>query len=68
MPKPPIGLWAGVHFGKILHTHIGEGPRSGQVWVKKPNNLPKVNKDLTECGPLEKGMASHFSILALRIP
>ena len=22
----------------------------------------------TECGPLEKGMASHFSILALRIP
>ena len=24
--------------------------------------------DLTECGPLEKGMASHFSILALRTP
>ena len=23
---------------------------------------------LTECGPLEKGMASHFSILALRTP
>ena len=22
---------------------------------------------LTECGPLEKGMANHFSILALRI-
>ena len=22
----------------------------------------------TECGPLEKGMASHFSILALRTP
>jgi len=21
---------------------------------------------LTECGPLEKGMANHFSILALR--
>ena len=23
---------------------------------------------LTKCGPLEKGMANHFSILALRIP
>ena len=65
MPKPPIGFWAGFHFGKILHTHIEEGPRAGQVWEKKPDNLPKVNKDLTEHGPLEKGMASHFSILAL---
>ena len=25
-------------------------------------------KILTECGPLEKGMANHFSILALRTP
>ena len=25
-------------------------------------------RGLTECGPLEKGMASHFSILALRTP
>ena len=24
--------------------------------------------DLTECGPLEKGMANHFSILAGEIP
>ena len=24
--------------------------------------------NLTECGPLEKGMANHFSILALRTP
>ena len=24
--------------------------------------------DLTECGPLEKGRANHFSILALRTP
>jgi len=23
-------------------------------------------RDLTECGPLEKGMANHFSILALK--
>ena len=25
-------------------------------------------RDLTECGPLEKGMANHFSILVLRTP
>ena len=25
-------------------------------------------RGLTECGPLEKGMASHVSILALRTP
>ena len=25
-------------------------------------------RDLTECGPLEKGMANHFIILALRTP
>ena len=25
-------------------------------------------RDLTECGPPEKGMANHFSILALRTP
>ena len=25
-------------------------------------------QQMTECGPLEKGMANHFSILALRTP
>ena len=25
-------------------------------------------RGLTECGPLKKGMANHFSILALRTP
>ena len=25
-------------------------------------------RGLTECGPLEKGMTNHFSILALRTP
>ena len=33
-------------------------PKTGGSWWK----------GLTECGPLEKGMASHFSILALRTP
>ena len=37
-----------------------------------PVGQPKTDRswwrDLTECGPLEKGMANHFSILALRTP
>ena len=37
-----------------------------------PAGQPKMGgsrwRGLTECGPLEKGMASHFSILALRTP
>ena len=33
-------------------------PRSGRSWWR----------GLKECGPLEKGMANHFSILALRTP
>ena len=37
-----------------------------------PTGQPKMGgswwRGLTECGPLEKGMANHFSILALRTP
>ena len=37
-----------------------------------PAGQPKMGRSwwrgLTECGPLEKGMANHFSILALRTP
>ena len=33
-------------------------PKTGGSWWR----------GLTECGPLEKGMANHFSILAWRIP
>ena len=33
-------------------------PKMGRSWWR----------DLTECGPLEKGMANHFSILALKTP
>ena len=33
-------------------------PKTGGSWWR----------DLTECGPLEKGMANHFSILAFRTP
>ena len=37
-----------------------------------PVGQPKMGgswwRDLTECGPLEKGMANHFSTFALRTP
>ena len=36
---------------------VGQPKMGGSWW-----------RDLTECGPLEKGMANHFSILALRTP
>ena len=35
--------------------HLGPPKTDGSWW-----------RGLTECGPLEKGMANHFSILALR--
>ena len=39
-------------------SHAAGQPKTGGSW----------GKGLTECGPLEKGMANHFSILALRNP
>ena len=44
--------------GKCLVTFIIGPPKTGgSLW-----------RDLTECGLLEKGMANHFSSLALRTP
>ena len=37
--------------------HVGPPKTDGSWW-----------RVLTKCGPLEKGMANHFSILALRTP
>ena len=41
----PKGLCGGIHLSKELRTHAWEGPRIGQVWEKKRDNWPKVNKD-----------------------
>ena len=38
---PPMGLWAGIQFGKILHQRVGEYPRAGQAWGKKNIYLAK---------------------------
>ena len=37
-------------------------------FVRTPRMDGSWWRGLTECGPLEKGMANHFSILALRTP
>ena len=58
MPRRPIGLWAGIHLGKKLCTHAGEGPRAGQVWKKKPDNWPDVNRDPEELPYMSDGTAS----------
>ena len=41
----------------LSQHHVGP-PKTARSWWR----------GLTECGPLEKGMANHFSILALRTP
>ena len=45
--------------------------KSMKLWTM-PCGAPEMDvsrwKGLTECGPPEKGMANHFSILALRTP
>ena len=41
----------------VLGCHVGPSKMDGWWW-----------RVLTKCNPLEKGMANHFSILALRIP
>ena len=47
-------------------------PKQKQRSEERRVGLPKTDgswwRVLTKCGPLEKGMANHFSILALRTP
>ena len=66
--------WAGEHRIQVL---VLRGPRTTSVNSDKHLNLlipasfwSKFLSTviLTECGSLEKGMANHFGILALRTP
>ena len=47
----------GVKLSETKPCHLGPPKMVGSWW-----------RGLTECGPLEKGMANHFSILALKTP
>ena len=53
-------------------NHTRTTALSNSMKLSHPHGPPKMGRswwrDLTECGPLEKGMANHFSILALRTP
>ena len=46
--KPPTGPHAGIHLGGKLHRQMGEDTSTGQLWEKKQDNWPKVNKDPEE--------------------
>ena len=41
---------------------------SGFFMVQLSHPYMTTGKTIAECGPLEKGMENHFSILALRTP
>ena len=53
-------------------NHTRATALSNSVKLAMPVGQPKTGRSwwrgLTECGPLEKGMAKDFSILALRTP
>ena len=55
---------------KGRHTHLNADFQRIASRDKKAllSDQCKEIEGKTECGPLEKGMASHFSILALRTP
>lgn len=65
---------------KKLHIHLGEGPKIGQVWKKKPDDWLKVNKTLEElsyindlatsflCSSSLGGMPTHFFSGCVSLP
>ena len=60
----PTGLCGGIHLSKKLYTHVGVSLRTGQVWKKKQDNWPKVNKDLEEL-PYISDLNHLFTVLLL---
>ena len=41
-----------------MRVHVGEGPEADQVWKKKPDNWPKVNKEPAELTYIDDFTAS----------
>ena len=64
--------WNHTHRNLVNLITLGPQPCLTQWNQAMPAGQPKTGgswwRGLTECGPLEKEMASHFSILALRTP
>ena len=67
--KSSLNIWK-----FMVHVLLKPGLENFEHYFTKPCRVgpPKMVgswwRGLTECGPLEKGMANHFSILALRTP
>ena len=53
---------------KVVYLNRVSKTVKGAMPVGQPKKGRSWWRDLTECGPLEKGMANHFSVLALRTP
>ena len=72
------GLQPTTPAGSLFRPRAPCGPTSSSLWRFTHSGGPAVGQPgcrhvpsgqgLTKLGPLEKGMANHFSILALRIP
>ena len=54
-----------VNVGNLISSSSGFSKSSLNIWKFTDGSWWRV---LTKCGPLKKGMANHFSILALRTP
>ena len=80
-PSKMIGVVKGHQRANTLKLYSQKTSQSNHTRTTALSNSMKLShargatqdgrvmwRDLTECGPLEKGMANHFSILALRTP
>ena len=80
-PSKTVGVARGHHRANTLKPYSQKTSQSNHTRTTALSNSMKLNyargatqdgqvmvERSTECGPLEKGMANHFSILALRTP
>ena len=80
-PSKMVGVARGHQRADTLKPHSQKTSQSNHTRTTALSNSMKLShargatqdgrimvERLTECGPLEKGMANHFSILALRTP
>ena len=76
-PSKMVGVARGHQRADTLKPYSQKTSQSNHTRTTALSNLMNPShaktdgswwRGLTECGPLEKGMASHLSILALRTP
>ena len=78
-PSKTVGVARGHHRADTLKPYSQKTSQSNHTRITALSNSMKLSHargttqdglvmvdSVTECGPLEKGMANHFSILALR--